>query len=86
MMHTFVRYLHNQKHEVWAVGYFIVASGESVFVPLFDVATQNDALVAVNVLNGGGPTQNVSPLRLYEGIAPHAEITISDTPTTPTTP
>jgi hypothetical protein len=85
-MHTFVKYLHNQKHEVWAVGYFIVVGDEAVFVPMFDVASQNDALVAVNVLNGGGPTQAVNPICLYEGIAPHPEIPISDIPTTPITP
>jgi hypothetical protein len=70
MMHTFVKYLHNQKHEVWAVGYFV----GTTFVPLFDVETQTDALVAVQTLNGGGPTQGVTIVRTYTDIAPHPEI------------
>jgi hypothetical protein len=76
-MHTFVKYLHNDKHEVWAVGYFVTlkTNGTQTFIPLFDVLTRTDAAVAVAALNGGGPIQGVNIEREYsEGIAPSAEI------------
>jgi hypothetical protein len=77
-MHTFVKYLHNDKHEVWAVGYFVTlkSNGTQTFIPLFDVGTQTEAAVAVCALNGGGPVQSIKVIREYAGVTPAPEIPV----------
>jgi hypothetical protein len=59
--HTYVR----RAADRYVIGRLqkIRPDGVETFVPMFDVGSRTDAVVAVNTLNGGDPSQSVGIIK-----------------------
>jgi hypothetical protein len=73
-MHTYIG-----GPDTYVIGFLMVqkTNGTQSFVPLFEVGSRLDAVIAVNVLNGGGPTQTPTIIKEYtEGVSPSIEVPV----------